>query len=73
VLQTFAHMQINGKEVTIEAAGEERPRPSRPAPPLRGKSPSRGHAASGRKGPESRRPPEIDKARRKIYKKSWGK
>ncbi len=72
VLGTFAHMEINGKQVAIEAAGEARPRPSRPTTLLR-KSPYKAKAAPHRKGPESRRPPEIDKARRKTYKKTWDK
>ncbi|HSH13071.1 MAG TPA: DEAD/DEAH box helicase [Desulfurivibrionaceae bacterium] len=78
VLKSFANVQINGKPVAIEAAGEARPRPSRPAAPAgwakpayksKGKPP----AAGVRKGPGSHRPPEVDKARRKVQRKPWEK
>ena len=79
VLKSFAGLQINGKPVAIEAAGEARPRAAaRPAPPAWGKpaykGKPKGPSAGARKGgPDSRRPPEVDKARRKAHRKPWEK
>jgi len=79
VLNSFANVQINGKPVAIEAAGEARPRPSRPTPAGTGwakpayKGKGKPPAAAARKGPGSHRPPEIDKARRKVQRKPWEK
>jgi len=83
VLNSFTNLQINGKPVAIEAVGEARPRPSRPAPSAWGKPTSvykgKGKSPAGpvRKSTEShsRRPPEVEKAqsRRKVRKNPWDK
>jgi len=79
VLKSFSGVQINGKPVAIEAAGEARPRPSRtaaaptgwakPAYKGKGKPPSTGV----RRGGPGSRPPEVEKARRKVLRKPWEK
>jgi len=80
VLKSFANLQINGKPVAIEAAGESRPRPGRPAtelawgkPAYKSKAP--GASTAPRRGADSRRPPEVEKAqaRRKVRKNPWDK
>ncbi|NTV15344.1 MAG: DEAD/DEAH box helicase [Desulfobulbaceae bacterium] len=81
VLKSFANLQVNGKPVAIEAVGESRPRPNRPTEPswgkpaYKGKGKTPGAPSAPRRGSDSRRPPEVEKAqaRRKVRKNPWDK